>query len=84
MSSPKPLGGPFNNVQRLAEREFPLFRQEVIHALAVHELHGEEVVSPFLADVMDLNDVGVIQGRRRLGFPLKPFQVGGVLSVLLG
>jgi len=46
----------------------------VVEGAAVEELHGDEGPPLFLADVVDGADIGVVQGRGRLGFPAKAGQ----------
>src|SRR5579862_7733711 len=49
----------------------------------VQVLHGDERLPRFLADVVNGADVGMVQGRSRLGFPLKTGQGLGISGNIL-
>src|SRR5262249_4390906 len=51
------------------DQEPPLLLEELLERAALHVLHGEEVEAAALADVVDLDDVGMVQLPRgaRLG-----------------
>ena len=51
----------------LGERE-AFARNQVVDGFAGHEFHDDEVGTGFLAEFIDGDDVGVVQGRCALGF----------------
>src|SRR6185369_8461045 len=61
------------DAQRLGRRELALLAQAVLEAAAAHELHRVVVLLALLADVVDLDDVGVVQlpGGARLAEELR-------------
>ena len=50
----------------------------------VQILHGNERTIPFLSDFVDGADIGMVEGRRRSGFPAESFQRLLILSQFFG
>ena len=55
----------------------------VLQGHAIEELHRDERMAIVLADFVNRADVGMVQGRGCLRFPVKAFQGAGVFSQLL-
>ncbi len=51
---------------------------------ALHILHRNERSALVLTDLVDRNDVGMVQGRRRAGFLLESTETAGVGGHLFG
>ena len=77
------IGDLDGNPDRLVDGQRAL-REPLGQRVALQVLH-HQVVDPVLgADVEDGADMGVTQGRQRLGFPLEPLPAFGILGEVLG
>ena len=61
-------------------RRQPAVGQQVAQGLAFHPFHGDERHAGLMADVMDGQDVGMVQGGSRLGFPLEATQAISIVG----
>src|SRR5581483_9300758 len=67
VSPGEPVGN-LNGVLQSVLQGQAIFSDQLIEGLAGDELHGNEIRAVRRADVVNVDDVGVIQGRRGLGF----------------
>src|SRR3984893_13541471 len=56
----------------------------MLQSLAVQELHGDERLAALLANVVNRADVGRVESRCGLGFPLKTGKSLGVFGYFIG
>src|SRR5260370_25419074 len=63
------------DIQRLASNQVP-------ESLSLQQLHGDEIPAVSLLDLIDLADIGVVEGVRREALPLEPFAGRGILGHL--
>ena len=61
-----------------------LARDAMLQRHAVEEFHGDEGPTVLLSDLVDGADVGMVQGRGRLGFALETGQRLGIFGHLIG
>ncbi len=73
------IGNLDSHVQQLFQLERPAL-DLVFESRALQILHGDESLPVLLADVVDGADVGMVQGRSRLGLALEAGQRLGVLG----
>ena len=57
---------------------------QVLQSVAVQKLHGDERLPVLFANIVDSADVGMVQGRRRLGLALEAGQSLRIAGYLVG
>ena len=72
------LGGLGRNLQPFGHRQMALLADAVGEAVAIDELHGDEVEALFLADVEGLHHVGMVELGSGLGFAAEGREEAGV------
>ena len=74
MSTREPLGDLASEGQHFRERQRGPCTQELAQASAMNELHGHEDQALRFLHGVEVHDVGMIEGGRSFGFPLKQRQ----------